>query len=95
MIGLFDSGYGGLTVLEPLLRKLPQYDYIYLGDNARAPYGSRTVGTVEKYSEQAIEYLFAHGATLILIACNTVTATSLHHLQQKYLRDKNVSDKKI
>lgn len=95
MIGLFDSGYGGLTVLEPLLRKLPQYDYVYLGDNARAPYGSRTPETVKKYSEQAIEYLFEHGATLILVACNTATATSIRHLQQKYLRDPNVTDKKI
>ncbi|MBU1446012.1 glutamate racemase [Patescibacteria group bacterium] len=95
MIGLFDSGYGGLTVLKPLLEKLPQYDYIYLGDNARAPYGSRTVETVKKYSEQAIEYLFAHGAALVLVACNTATATSIRHLQQKYLRDPNINDKKI
>jgi len=95
MIGLFDSGYGGLTVLEPLLRILPKYDYIYLGDNARAPYGARTPQTVQKYSEQAIEYLFEHGAKLILVACNTATATSIRYLQQKYLRDPKITDKKI
>ncbi len=95
MIGLFDSGYGGLTVLKPILEKLPQYDYIYLGDNARAPYGIRTAETVQQYSEQAIEYLFDKGCTLILTACNTVSALALRHLQQKYLRDKNVTDKKI
>lgn len=95
MIGLFDSGYGGLTVLKPILEKLPQYDYIYLGDNARTPYGTRTQETVTKYSEQAVEYLFDKGCTVILTACNTVSALALRHLQQKYLRDKNVTDKKI
>lgn len=95
MIGLFDSGYGGLTVLKPVLEKLPQYDYIYLGDNARTPYGTRSPETIKRYSEQAVEYLFNKGCTLILIACNTVSALALRHLQQKYLRDKNVTDKKI
>ena len=95
MIGLFDSGYGGLTVLKPILEKLPQYDYIYLGDNARTPYGTRTQETVQQYSEQAVEYLFNKGCTLILTACNTVSALALRHLQQKYIRDKNVTDKKI
>jgi len=95
MIGLFDSGYGGLTVLKPVLDRLPQYDYMYLGDNARAPYGIRTAETVQQYSEQAVEYLFDKGCTLILTACNTVSALALRHLQQKYLRDKNITDKKI
>lgn len=95
MIGVFDSGYGGLTVLKPLLEKLPDYDYIYLGDNARTPYGTRSEKTVKAYSEQAIEFLFKEGAVLILTACNTVTALALRHLQQKYLRGKKVKDKKI
>jgi glutamate racemase len=95
MIGVFDSGYGGLTVLKPLLEKLPDYDYLYLGDNARTPYGTRSADTVKRYSEQAVEYLFSQGATLIITACNTVSALALRHLQQKYLRDKDVKDKKI
>jgi glutamate racemase len=95
MIGIFDSGYGGLTVLKPLLENLPDYDYIYLGDNARTPYGPRSESTVKRYSEQAVEYLFSQGATLVITACNTVSALALRHLQQKYLRDKDVKDKKI
>ena len=95
MIGVFDSGYGGLTVLKPLLEALPEYDYLYLGDNARAPYGIRSAETVREYSEQALEYLFSKGCSLILIACNTASSEALRYLQQKYLRDKNVKDKKI
>jgi glutamate racemase len=95
MIGIFDSGYGGLTVLKPLIKMLSEYDYIYLGDNARTPYGSRSPETVQRYSMQAVEYLFSRGAVLIIIACNSVTALALRHLQQKYLRDKNIKDKKI
>lgn len=95
MIGVFDSGYGGLTVLKPLLEELPQYDYLYLGDNARTPYGTRSAETVQQYSEQAVEYLFSKGAVLIITACNSVSALALRHLQQKYLRDKKVRDKKI
>ncbi len=95
MIGVFDSGYGGLTVLKPLLEKLPEYDYIYLGDNARTPYGTRSEDTVKRYTEQAVEYLFSRGATLIITACNTVSALGLRHVQKKYLRDQNVKDKKI
>ncbi len=84
MIALFDSGFGGLTVLKPLIKKLPQYDYLYLGDNARTPYGTRSQETVIRYSEQAVEYLFDQGAELIITACNTVSALALRHLQQKY-----------
>lgn len=84
MIGVFDSGYGGLTVLKPFLDKLPQYDYLYLGDNARTPYGTRSKKTVQRYSEQAVEYLFDQGAELIITACNTVSALALRHLQKKY-----------
>jgi len=95
MIGVFDSGYGGLTVLKPLIEALPQYDYLYLGDNARAPYGIRSPETVKEYTGQAVEYLFSKGCKLILIACNTASAEALRHIQQKYLRDNNVKDKKI
>lgn len=95
MIGVFDSGYGGLTVLKSLLEKLPEYDYIYLGDNARTPYGTRSAETVLRYSKQAIDFLFDQGAVLIIIACNTVSALALRSIQQEYLRDKNVKDKKI
>lgn len=89
MIGVFDSGYGGLTVLEPLIKNLPEYDYIYLGDNARTPYGTRGRQTVQRYSEQAVEYLFNQGVNLVIIACNTASALALRHLQNKY------PDKKI
>lgn len=95
MIGVFDSGYGGLTVLKPFLEKLPEYDYLYLGDNSRTPYGTRSEETVKRYTEQAVEYLFSQGATLIITACNTVSALGLRHVQQKYLRDPHVKDKKI
>jgi len=84
MIALFDSGFGGLTVLKPLIDKLPQYDYLYLGDNARTPYGTRSQETVIRYSEQAVEHLWDQGAELIITACNTVSALALRHLQQKY-----------
>lgn len=95
MIGLFDSGYGGLTVLKPILDILPEYDYVYLGDNARTPYGTRSQETVLQYSRQAVEYLFDQGCTMIITACNTVSALALRTLQQEYLRDKAVKDKKI
>jgi glutamate racemase len=84
MIALFDSGFGGLTVLKPIIKKLPQYDYLYLGDNARTPYGTRSQETVIRYSEHAIEHLFDQGAELIITACNTVSALALRHLQKKY-----------
>lgn len=94
MIGVFDSGYGGLTVLKDLLKELPQYDYLYLGDNARTPYGNRSPEVLMQFSEQAVEYLFAQGCTVIIIACNTAS-TVLRHLQEKYLRGPKVTDRKI
>ncbi len=95
MIGVFDSGYGGLTVLKEFLKELPEYDYMYLGDNARAPYGNRSMETLISFGEQAVEYLFSQGCTLIIVACNTASSTVLRHLQEKYLRTPHVSDKKI
>lgn len=95
MIALFDSGYGGLTVLKPLIEALPEYDYLYLGDNARAPYGNHSAENIKKFSEQAVEYLFSRGATLIIFACNTASSVALRHVQQKYLKGAKESNKKI
>src|SRR4051794_12838418 len=73
-IGIFDSGYGGLTVMKEIVKKLPQYDYIYLGDNARAPYGNRSFETVYRYTLQCVEWFFQQGCPLVILACNTASA---------------------
>ncbi len=85
-IGVFDSGYGGLTILKEILAVLPEYDYIYLGDNARAPYGTRSFETVYQYTLQAVRKLFELDAQLVIIACNTASAKALRTIQQKDLR---------
>ncbi len=95
MIGVFDSGYGGLTILKDFLKELPEYDYMYLGDNARAPYGNRSTETLIEFGEQTVEYLFEQGCTLIIIACNTASSNVLRHLQEKYLRKPKVTSRKI
>lgn len=95
MIAIFDSGYGGLTVLKPIMELLPEYDYLYLGDNARAPYGNHSADNIKKFSEQAAEYLFSKGAKLIIFACNTVSSVALRHVQRKYLNGSKETDKKI
>ena len=84
-IGVFDSGYGGLTVFKELLKQLPQYDYIYLGDNARNPYGTRSFEVVYEYTWQAVRYLFDQGCQLVVLACNTASAKALRNIQQKDL----------
>lgn len=84
-IGVFDSGYGGLTVLQSITRRLPQYNYIYLGDNARAPYGSRSYETVYQYTLQAVQWFFKQGCSLVILACNTASAKALRTIQQKDL----------
>lgn len=94
MIGVFDSGYGGLTVLKEFLKVLPQYDYIYLGDNARAPYGNKSDEVIYNYTEQAIDFLFKQGCGLIIIACHTASAKALKKIQQEYL-PKNHPEKKV
>lgn len=81
-IGVFDSGYGGLTILREIVRKLPQYDYLYLGDNARAPYGTRSFDCVYHFTLQAVEYLFSQGCPLVILACNTASAKALRTIQQ-------------
>ncbi len=81
-IGIFDSGYGGLTILEQIRRRMPSYDYIYLGDNARAPYGSRSFEIVYKFTWQAVSRLFDMGCPLVILACNTASAKALRSIQQ-------------
>ena len=84
-IGVFDSGYGGLTVLRNIIEKLPSYDYIYFGDNARAPYGNRSFETVYQYTLQCVKWLFEQGCPLVILACNTASAKALRTIQQKDL----------
>ena len=81
-IGVFDSGYGGLTILHGIRQLLPQYDYLYLGDNARAPYGSRSFEVVYQFTRQAVHKLFAMGCHLVVIGCNTASAKALRSIQQ-------------
>lgn len=84
-IGIFDSGYGGLTILDAIRKRLPQYDYIYLGDNARAPYGTHSFDVIHRYTLQAVQYLLAHECALVILACNTASAKALRTIQQKDL----------
>ncbi|MDR1372637.1 MAG: glutamate racemase [Dysgonamonadaceae bacterium] len=84
-IGIFDSGYGGLTILEQIRRKLPDYDYVYLGDNARSPYGNRSFEVVYSFTLQAVKWLFAQGCPLVILACNTASAKALRTIQQRDL----------
>ena len=95
MIGVFDSGVGGLSVLKEFLKELPEYDYIYLGDCARAPYGNRSHSTVLKFTKEGVDFLLGKGCKLIIIACNTASATVLKEIQEEYLRKPKVTDKKI
>jgi glutamate racemase len=84
-IGIFDSGYGGLTVMKEIINQLPEYDYIYLGDNARAPYGNRSFDTVYHYTLQCVKWFFAQGCSLVVLACNTASAKALRTIQQNDL----------
>lgn len=81
-IGIFDSGYGGLTILREIRKVMPSYDYIYLGDNARAPYGSRSFDIVYQFTLEAVKYLFDQGCHLVILACNTASAKALRTIQQ-------------
>jgi glutamate racemase len=91
MIGVFDSGIGGLTVLKEILRELPQYDYLYFGDTLHVPYGNRSDDAVYSLTRDACDYLFNQGCRLIIIACNTASAKALRKLQQEYLPPLRVS----
>ena len=84
-IGVFDSGYGGLTILNEIRKEMPQYDYIYLGDNARAPYGTRSFDVVYEFTVQAVEKLFKLGCPLVILGCNTASAKALRSVQRYYL----------
>ena len=84
-IGIFDSGYGGLTILEQIRKELPGYDYLYLGDNARTPYGTRSFEVVYRFTLQCVEYLFRQGCHLVILACNTASAKALRTIQQNDL----------
>lgn len=84
-IGIFDSGFGGLTVLKEIIKELPAYDFLYLGDNARAPYGSRSFETVYEYTLECVKHLFDKGCHLVVLACNTASAKALRTIQQKDL----------
>ena len=92
-IGVFDSGYGGLTILEAIRKELPQYDYLYLGDNARAPYGTHSFDVIYRYTLQAVQYLINKNCALIILACNTASAKALRTIQQKDLP--LIKDKKV
>lgn len=81
-IGVFDSGYGGLTVLKEIREKLPEYDFLYLGDNARAPYGSRSFDVIYQYTWQAVQALFDRDCSLVILACNTASAKALRSIQR-------------
>lgn len=93
-IGIFDSGYGGLTVLKEIRKELPQYSYVYLGDNARAPYGTRSYDVVFQYTLECVEFLFSKGCEIVILACNTASAKALRTIQQKVMPVK-YPDKKV
>ena len=86
-IGIFDSGIGGLTVFRSIAKQLPRYDYIYLGDNSRAPYGNRSFKTIHQYTWECVQWLFDKGCPLIILACNTASAKALRTIQQKDMKD--------
>jgi len=97
-IGVFDSGYGGLTILDAIRRELPEYDYIYLGDNARAPYGTHSFDVIYRYTLQAVQYLINKNCALIILACNTASAKALRTIQQHDLpliNDQRVNDQRV
>lgn len=93
-IGIFDSGLGGLTVFKELLKKLPQYNYVYLADNARVPYGGKSDSLIYTYILEAVDFLFKKNCALIILACNTATAVALRKIQQEYLT-KRYPDRRV
>lgn len=84
-IGVFDSGFGGLTILKKIVEKLPEYNYLYLGDSLRAPYGARTHKEIFQYTKEGIKFLFDEGASIVVLACNSASAEALRQIQQEYL----------
>ncbi|MDD5750879.1 MAG: glutamate racemase [Candidatus Pacebacteria bacterium] len=94
VIGVFDSGFGGLNILKEIVHRLPRYDYLYLGDTARTPYGTRSQEVIYKFTEQAIDFLFQKGCELVILACNTASSEALRKIQQDHLRE-FYHDKKV
>lgn len=94
-IGVFDSGYGGLTILKGLRTALPECDYLYLGDNARAPYGTRSFDLVYEYTYQAVRHLFSHDSPIVILACNTASAKALRTIQQQYLPESPWPERRV
>src|SRR3989338_4317927 len=94
MIGVFDSGFGGLTIFKHIARALPAYDFVYLGDNARAPYGNRSQETIYAFTVEAVDWLFKQGCTLVILACNTASSEALRKLQQEWL-PKHYPDRRV
>lgn len=92
-IGVFDSGFGGIDILREIVKKLPQYDYVYLGDTARTPYGSRTKATILKFTEEAVHFLFDRGCQLVIIACNTASSDALRQIQKNFVQKKHPTKK--
>ena len=90
-IGVFDSGYGGLSVFDKIRQLMPEYDYLYLGDNARTPYGPRSFEVVYQFTRQAVRFLFAQGCHLVILACNTASAKALRTIQQRDLPEWDAS----
>lgn len=93
-IGVFDSGYGGLTILKSFLKKMPDYDFVYYGDNERAPYGTRSFEEVYEFTLEAVDKLFKMGCPMVILACNTASAKALRSIQQKYLQT-NYPDRRV
>lgn len=94
MLGIFDSGFGGLAILRELVKQLPQYSYIYLADSARAPYGNRTAEEIYEFTRQGVEYLFKQGCELVILGCNTASATALRRIQKELIAD-HYPDKRV
>lgn len=87
-IGIFDSGFGGLSILKEITKMLPQYDYIYLGDTARAPYGNRSQEVIYEFTREGVGFLFQNGCDLVILACNTASSEALRKIQQEFLPEK-------
>lgn len=94
-IGVFDSGYGGLTILQAIRNRLPALSYLYLGDNARAPYGTRSFDVVYQFTLEAVKFLFSQGCRLVILACNTASAKALRTIQQRDLPEMNDGPRKV
>ncbi len=88
-IGIFDSGYGGLTVFRSIFKQMPDYDYVYIGDTARAPYGNRSFQTIHQYTWECVQWLFKQGCPLVILACNTASAKALRTIQQQNLKNED------